>query len=180
MTSTSNQSVTYIPFGSFEQPLSPTQVTTDIHQRSESRVSQDKIRREVTSSFDVKPLNPRPTFPRQAQMVPMARDGYFREIIPSDQGMLNKDIHINHQNGADVLSKQKLMNHPGSPKMVGGDENFVYIHRHNSFIDVSKMTHHDHSNTSLNSNSSKSTSVTSSRSHAEVDAAITLATGLQS
>lgn len=166
--SPANQAVTYVPFGSFQQPTSP-QTNNDFHMRTQF---QDKIRNEVTS-FDVKPLNPRPCFPRQAQVVPITTEGH-RAM------MLQRSEH--------APPPSNMMRHPGMPPFAESqhkqdprnedDENFVYIHRQNSFIDVSQMTHRDHSNPPSSSNLVQAG--TSSRSNDEVDAAMTLAKCLNS
>lgn len=140
-----------------------------------SRQYQDKIRDEVTSSFDVRPLNARPTFPKQAQVLPIITcDGGRRTVFPGDISVNPNMYHQAQSYQAEMQARLDPRNHGGNGYI--GDENFVYIHRHNSFIDVSKMTHHDHSNPSTKSNISEK--VSNSRSHEEVDAALTLATGL--
>ena len=172
MNSTSNKPVSYISFGSFQRPSH--QASNDVPLKRQYH--QNTIRDEVTSSFDVKPLNAKPTFPRQAQVLPIITcDGSRRTVFPGHSSVNPSTYHHAQSYQAEFQAKQDPRNHGGNGYI--GDENFVYIHRHNSFIDVSKMTHHDHSNPSTKSNMIEIGS--SSRSHDEVDAALTLATGLR-
>mmetsp|Transcript_4971 Transcript_4971/g.6425 ORF Transcript_4971/g.6425 Transcript_4971/m.6425 type:complete len:200 (-) Transcript_4971:175-774(-) len=178
----------YVPYGSFQQPPSQTHnIQQHKRQRSRSTHSDSSdIKNEVVSSFLVKPLNPRPSFPKQAQVLPTSpcsedsrgtcdislvsqRDGKPQHVISSGQSTAHNHHFGNH------------------------DENVVYIHRQNSFIDVNKMTYRDHDPSRPSSSSridDSSHSLTDEepsrlqisslkRSHDEVDAAITLANYLQ-
>ena len=180
------QSVTYIPFGSFIRPSSDAQYkrlqtmkSTEYIRREgmkpeyngrEVLQSPEYIRREVTS-FDVKPLYPRPSFPRQAQVLPVCAN---ENIALQDP----QSVRFSHQG----QPRPEMYTSQGFARQANcyvQDENLgVYIHRQNSFIDVSKMTHHDHSS----SGKTTGTDVAArsrTRSHDEVDAAMTLATCLK-
>lgn len=178
MTSTSSHSrqasATYVQFGSFQSPEAQL-----LHKQCiEDPQSPDMIRKEVTSSFDVRPLYPRPCFPKQAQVLPLPSHGDNGNLMHDHdrtKGRFLQDPRYQgefflHQQGSTVRSMNSSRAHPG-------DENFVYIHRQNSFIDVSRMTHHDHSHTveQVEIDSSRGRS----RSNDEVDAAMTLATCLK-
>jgi hypothetical protein len=156
-----HHSATYVPFGSFQ---SPSPQYHRAHKRIQDPQSPDMIKREVTSCA-VKPLYARPCFPKQAHLFP-------NENAISQHTDRNVLQHSQYQ-GERVVKQGPA---PSSNKQIRecpGDENFVYIHRHNSFIDMSQMTHHDHSQ-----NQSDDLGRSLSRSPQEVDAAMTLATCL--
>lgn len=183
MNTPSQQYVTYVPFGSFQRPTPP-QPNKDVPMRAsyqeKIRDEVDKIRDEVIS-LDVKPLNPRPCFPTPAQVVPITDEGHRAMMLQQTQSNPNNIIlrHPGMPYGAEFHAKQDPRNQiPFSNNNMNGDENFVYIHRQNSFIDVSKMTHRDHSNPS--STSKVVQSRTTLRSNDEFDAAMTLAKCLNS
>jgi len=185
MTSTSHSrhhfhhqgAATYVQFGSFQSP----EVQLLHKQCIQDPQSPDMIRKEVTSSFDVKPLYPRPCFPKQAQVLPLASHGDSINMV-QEHDRTNKGHFLQDRrpyqgevfpssSGSTVSAIDGSRAHPG-------DENFVYIHRQNSFIDVSQMTHHDHSHTVQNAERDPA-SRCRSRSNDEVDAAMTLATCLK-
>ena len=131
--------------------------------------SHDMIKKEVTS-VDVKPLTAKPCFPKQAQVLPLpAIDGHQNPRLQNTRINYHQGYNNQYQSGFSphqqglMKSSTKQSHNNQSP---GGD-NFIYIHRQNSWIDLTQMTHCDHSN------------LANERSNAEVDAAITLANGLQ-
>lgn len=130
------------------------------------------IRREVTS-FDVKPLYPRPSFPKQAQVLLFGANENFPL---HDAQNVQFSRHLGP--GPEMYANQGFAKQVNNGNCNSKDENFgVYIHRQNSFIDVSKMTHHDHSSAKTANTGEATRSRT--RSHDEVDAAMTLATCLK-
>ena len=169
LTTQQSVQITYIPFGSFERPSSDIQ-----YKRLKTMKSTEYIKREV-ASFDVKPLYPRPSFPRQAQVLPVSVD--------------NNRIHLQHpqsvqfshhqgQPRPEMYTSQYFARQANKDLCHTEDESLgVYIHGQDSLIDISKMTHHDHSS----SGKTTGTDVAArsrTRSHDEVDAAMTLATCL--
>ena len=133
--------------------------------------SPEYIRREVTS-FDVKPLYPRPSFPKQAQVLPFSTN---KNTAQRD----SQNVQFSHYQGQPHL---EMYSNQGSATQTNcrvQDENLgIYIHRQNSFIGVSKMTHHDHSSSGKTAGT-EAAARPRTRSHDEVGAAITLATCLK-
>jgi hypothetical protein len=179
----SRQAVAYVPYGSFQNPSSP-HLAHHTHKRIQDLQSAEMIKQEVTSSFDVKPLYPRPLFPRQAQLLPPPNAGLERTVLqPHQNGNRKYPLTPPSYQGEFYLAQgmaaqsanQNQHQHQNFDN--AGDENFVYIHRQNSFIDVSQMTHHDHSHP--RNVQAEQTPRGRSRSNEEVDAAMTLATCLQ-
>jgi hypothetical protein len=151
-----HHTATYLPFGSFQSPSPRCYRQPNTHKRIQDPQSPDMIKREVTS-YAVKPLYARPCFPKQAQMFQI-------------QNSMPRHTERFAQQGPVATPSSK------PTRKVSSDESFVYIHRHNSFIDVSQMTHHDHSHPVKKSSNDLGRS--SPRSPQEVDAAMTLATCL--
>ncbi len=139
--SSHQQSATYKPINSFIIPHIVPDPSMSSYKEMASKhstngITPEQIRKEVTTTYEVRPLHARPCFPKQAQRLPL------KSKNPIERGT-------------------------------------VYIHRYNSFIDISKMTHHDHSRRTESSTeedirNSPSTLV-QKRSHDDVDAALTLA-----
>lgn len=139
--STHQQSATHKPINSFIIPHIVPDPSMESYKGmarkySTHGITPEQIRKEVTTTYEVRPLHARPCFPKQAQHLPL---------------------------------KSKNQNEQG----------FVYIHRYNSFIDISKMTHHDHSRRTESSNEEDARNSAlipvQTRSHDDVDAALTLA-----
>lgn len=197
MTRKSRQHIaSYVPFGSFNRPspseahgqrmhamqlpdairkevISSVDVRPLYEQRMQAMQSPDAIRKEVTSSFDVKPLFARPCFPNQAQVVPLpVREK--KSVLHDKKRNITQISHQGHHYQESFANRGFIKPALGRPHLK--EENFVYIHRHNSFIDVSKMTHHDHS---LGTSQCDESIGPRARSYDEVDAAMTLAAGLQ-
>ena len=168
--------VTYVPFGSFQRPtLTDSPMANQSQQTNSNMQSPDVIRNEVTSSFKVKPLYPRPCFPKQAQVLALSAEK--NNAITMQLGGVG-GVHCpkrsNLIHAIDHRGELSIQPHPLQNPNQPGDENFVYIHRQNSFIDVSKMTHHNHSPECQDSSTRSRT-----RSHDEVDAAMALVSCLQ-
>lgn len=196
---------TYVPHGSFQRPSAATNHLHPhyVHSREvQDLQSPDMIKKEVTSSFDVKPLYPRPCFPKQAQVLPLPCNNHNQQqqqhhneatVLASST---NNNKNNNKNRNFPLLAPRGYHGEFSVPAHgfqavtvqanqfeYAGDENFVYIHRQNSFIDVSQMTHHDHSADQKDVTPAKSSAAPvsrgRSRSNDEVDAALTLATCLQ-
>lgn len=127
-------------------------------------VNETIIRQEVISC-DVKPLNSKPYFPRQAQAIPLINS---IDQMPKNYG---NHLAITRQVDGSFKKPINLVDPPGPH----GNGHFFYIHRHNSFIDVNNMTHHDHS---LHEILPPTPGSRSYRSDDEFDAALTLVTCL--